>query len=423
MSTAAEPTIREGSEPPPLSRNRNFMLLWSGQAISSIGTEVSAVAYPLLVLAVTGSPAKAGFVGFMQTLPFLLLYMVAGSFVDRLDRRQVMLVCDGVRALALGSIPLALALDSLTFAQIAAVAFVEGCALVFFYLAEGAALPWVVARSQLPSAVARNEARAQAAELAGRPLGGVLFGLGRVAPFLFDAITYAIGFLTVLGIRTPLQGERKPGRHRLLQDMREGARFVLRQPLLRWIAVLVSTTNFLGGALLLALIVRASDLGASASQIGGLFVLSGIAGILGAMVAPAVQRRAPPAVVILGSVWLWIASVAAMAIVPTTLALGAVYSVYVVAGPAFNVVLAQYRYALVPDRLLARVQSVSLTVGWGSFPLGSLAGGLLLEHAGADSALLVLAGAGAVLAAAVTALPTIRRAERPENLRLQDAPD
>lgn len=400
-----------------LRHNRDFLLLWTGQAVSAVGTEISQIAYPLLVLALTGSAAQAGVVGFARTLPFLVLYAIAGVWVDRLDRRRVMLVCDAVRAVALASIPLALALGGLTVAQVAVVAFLEGAALVFFYLSEGAALPHVVTQAQLPVAVARNEARAQGAELVGRPLGGLLFAIGRAVPFAVDALTYAVGFAAMLGVRSRLQEPRAgTERRHLLAEMAEGGRFVARQPLMRIIAVLVCGANFLGGALVLVLIVRARDLGASSALIGAMFILSGLSGIAGASLAPALQRRLPPAVAILGALWLWSATIALMAAAPSVALLAVVYAAYVVAGPVFNVVLSQYRYALVPDRLLARVQSVSLTIGWGSIPLGSLAGGVLAERLGASAALLVLAAAGAVVALAVSAPPTIRRAPRPEGL-------
>jgi MFS family permease len=98
----------------PLWRNRDFLLLWSGQAISTVGTRISSLAYPLLVLAVTGSPAQAGLVGFAQTLPFLVWYLPAGALVDRWNRKWVMLVADAGRAAALGSVAGALVLDRLT---------------------------------------------------------------------------------------------------------------------------------------------------------------------------------------------------------------------------------------------------------------------------------------------------------------------
>ena len=188
-------------KPPPLWRNRDFTLLWSGQVVSTIGTRVSSLAFPLLVLALTHSPAKAGLVGFAQTLPFLLFYLPAGALVDRWNRKRVMLVADAGRALALGSLALALALDRLTLVQIAVVAFIEGSLFVFFQLSEGAALPHVVPKEQLPAALAQNQARDQGADLAGQPLGGFLFGIGHLVPFVFDAVSYAVSFVRLLFVR------------------------------------------------------------------------------------------------------------------------------------------------------------------------------------------------------------------------------
>src|SRR5207253_1248078 len=174
-------------KPTPLRRNRDFVLLWTGQVVSTLGTRVTGVAYPLLVLALTHSPAKAGIVGFAQTLPYMLFYLPAGALVDRWNRKRVMLIADAGRAFALGSIAIVLAVGSPPLAQIIAVAFVEGSLFVFFYLSESAALPQIVPKEQLATAVAQNQARVQGADLAGQPLGGALFGVSRLLPFAADA--------------------------------------------------------------------------------------------------------------------------------------------------------------------------------------------------------------------------------------------
>src|SRR5262249_33726730 len=108
-----------------LWRNRDYLLLWSGQLVSSIGTQASTLAFPLLLLAVTRSPAQAGFASALRAVPYLLLSLPAGALVDRWDRKRLMLLCDAGRALALGSIPLALALGRLTVAQLYLVSLVE----------------------------------------------------------------------------------------------------------------------------------------------------------------------------------------------------------------------------------------------------------------------------------------------------------
>ncbi len=132
----------------PLRHNCDFILLRSGQAISVLGSRISLIAFPLLVLSLTGSPGQAGIVGFLNTLPQLLFNLPAGVYVDRWNRKRVMIVCDIGRGIAMGSIPVALALGHLSIAQLYAVAFCEGSFAVFFNLAEGAAVPRVVAKEQ-----------------------------------------------------------------------------------------------------------------------------------------------------------------------------------------------------------------------------------------------------------------------------------
>ena len=168
----------------PLRRNRDFMLLWGGQTLSELGSQFSLVAYPLLVLALTGSAAKAGVVGFAKTVPIAVFALPAGALADRVNRKHLMVACDGVRAIALVTIPVALAAGGVPYAVIVAVAFIDGSGFVFSYVAERGALRQLVAREQLGEAVARNESRTFAANMAGPPLGGLLFGLGRAIPFL-----------------------------------------------------------------------------------------------------------------------------------------------------------------------------------------------------------------------------------------------
>jgi MFS family permease len=250
------------SAAPPLRKNRDFILLWSGQVVSTVGSEVSQLAYPLLVLALTHSPRDAGIVGFARALPFLLLYLPAGAYVDRWDRKLVMLVADAGRALALGSVGLWLALGSPPLAWLAITSFVEGSLFVFFQLSEGAALPQIVPKEQLPQAIAQNQARMQGAGLVGSPLGGALYGLSRLLPFVADAVSYAVSFVTLLFIRPAFQGGREQAQRNLRSEIGEGLGWLRRQPFLRAITACVAGTNFVHQALSLVLIVRLKDLGA-----------------------------------------------------------------------------------------------------------------------------------------------------------------
>lgn len=346
----------------------------------------------------------------------MLFYLPAGALVDRWDRKRVMLAADACRVAALGSLAVAVASDATTFGHIVAVAFVEGTGFVFFSLAESAALPQVVAKEQLSAAVAQNQARTQGADLVGSPLGGALFGVSRLLPFAADAVSYLVSFVSLLFVRPAFQEQRERGELRLWSDIREGVVWLWRQSFLRAGVALVAGSNFAFSAVILALIVRAKQLGASSATVGLILAFFGAGAIVGAIAAPWVQRHVHAKVIIIASFWIWAASALATAFITTPYGLGAVWIFGALFGPMFNVSFAAYRYALVPDRLLARVGSVALVVAWGAIPLGQLTAGFLLDKLGSKETILWLAAAMAAVAAAATASPSIRHAPRAEEL-------
>jgi MFS family permease len=156
-----------------LWRNQDFLLLWSGQAVSVFGTRVSNLALPLLALATTHSAAQAGLITSARMLPYLVLGLPAGALMDRWNRKAAMILCDLARCIALGSVPLAWMFGHLTIAQLYAVALVQGTAFVFFNVAEMACLPNVASREDLPQATAMDSAAGSAASLAGPALAAV----------------------------------------------------------------------------------------------------------------------------------------------------------------------------------------------------------------------------------------------------------
>jgi MFS family permease len=370
----------------------------------------------LLILAETHSPAKAGIVGFVQTLPYMLFYLPAGALVDRWDRKRVMLVADAGRALAIGSLALVLAFDGFTFAQVVVVAFVEGSGFVFFSLSESAALPQIVPKEQLPTAVAQNQARIQGADLAGQPLGGALFGISRLLPFAADAISYAVSFVSLLWVRPAFQEERERTPTRLRAEIVEGISWLWHQPFLRAGVLLVAGSNFAFSTMILALIVRAKNLGASSATVGLMLAFFGVGAIAGSIVAPSVQRRVHAKVVLIGSFWVWALGAFVSAFLHSPYALGAIWAFGAIFGPIFNVAFSAYRYALVPDRLLARVASAALVVAWGAIPLGQLTAGFLVEQIGAVDTILVVAALSAAVGIMATSSRAIRTAPRAEEL-------
>jgi MFS family permease len=399
-------------EPVPLRRNRDFNLLWSGQALSDLGTRISGIAVPLLVLAVTGSPAKAGIAEFAGAVPLLVLTLPAGALVDRWNRKRLMIVFDAIRCLAYASLAAAIALDRIWFVHVVAVLVVDSSGFVFVSVAERSALRHVVADEQLPTALARNQAREYAALLGGTPLGGLLYSLGRLVPFLFDAISYAISVLSLAAVRAQLQGERVATSRRLLREVREGLGWFWRQPFIRTTSLLVMGSDFVLNALWLAVIVIARERGASAALIGALFAFLGVGGMLGAFVAPRLSRRLSARVVVVATMWLE-AALLPLLFLPGAVTPGIVYGAMFLLHPTWNAVVMAYRIRLTPDELLGRVQSVGMLLSLGAVPFAFLGVGFALEGLGTTPTVLALLGVMVVVAVAAAASPAIRAVSAP----------
>ena len=403
----------------PLRRNRDFVLLQVGQGLSTLGSTGTQIAYPLLVLATTHSPAKAGVVGFANILPYALFALLAGVAADRWNRKRVMILMDLVRVLAMTSIVVALALGHLTFAQVVVAAFVEGSAFVFFNIAEVGALRAVVPGRQLPDAAAAEQARLSAVTLAGPPLGGALFGIARSLPFLFDAVSYAFSVASLLWMRTPFQTERERDTAPLRAQIREGIAWLWHQPYLRTSALIFAGNNFVFQAIFLVFVVVAKRHGLSGGTIGALIAVFGVSALAGSLVAPRAAKLLSIRSIMLLNQWLNGLFVVYLA-VPSPYTLIACVVPVAFVGPWLNAVVIGYRTAVTPDHLVGRVSSVARNVALLAQPLGPLAAGLMLAAFSSRTTVLALAAACFALAAFSTVSPSIRNA--PSLDELDDIP-
>jgi hypothetical protein len=440
MGVAADGPVPGGLERVvPLRRNRDFQLLWGGQAVSVLGSQTSKIAYPLLVLAMTGSPAKAGIAGFAAMLGYLLFPLLAGGLADRHDRKRIMIACDALRLAAVGSIAVAGWAAHITYVQVLVAGFVEGTASVFFGLAQRGALPMLVHPSQRSAAIGQNEARQNAAQLAGPALGGWLFGLSRAAPFAADAASYLASLVTLPFIKTPMQlpptaaapasgsasasgsrGLRAPassspsasGSRGLRASLGEGLAWSWREPFLRYSAFFAASVNLLLQVLTLGIIVLARHDGASPAQVGLIVGCTGAGGLAGALVAPRLAARIPAGLAITGCMWIWTALLALIVLVRVPLWLCPIVAAFGFVGPTWNVSVQTYRMLITPNELLGRTSSLALQLGWGVIPLGSLLAGFLLQAVSPTAAMTAVAAGMAVTAVAATALAPIRDAGR-----------
>ena len=402
------------SSPPALWRNPDFLLLWSGQAVSSVGTRVSSLAYPLLALAITGSPVLAGLVGALASVPYFILMLPAGALVDRWDRKRVMILCDLGRAAAMGSIPLALAAGPLTPIHLALVALADGTLSAFFDLAAASALPRVVEARGLPQALSATSIADQLSRMVGPALGGLLYGLSRALPFLADAASYAVSVVSLLFIRARFQGERAPAAEKVWAEVRVGMRWLWRQPLLRFLALLVGGLNLFSMGFPLIMIVRAQQLGADAFTIGLLFATGGVGGIVGAAVTPWLHRRYRFGDLVVGVTWVWVITWVPYALAPSLLLLSLANVLGWLIVPMLYVTVSAYRLAVVPDELRGRVSSAYNLVTAGAQPLSLAATGWLLGAVGPSATILLITAPQAILAALATAHARLRATPRLE---------
>ncbi|MBA3734697.1 MAG: MFS transporter [Actinobacteria bacterium] len=362
----------------PLRWNRDFVLLQVGQALSAVGSEASGIAYTLLVLALTASPAKAGVAAFARLVPYGLFALPAGVAVDRFNRKWLMIWADVVRVVALAALGVSIATDHLTFAQIVIVAFVEGTMFVVFNIAEIGAVRSVVPGPQLQRAFATEQARMSSVYLAGPSLGGALFGVARSVPFLVDAISYAFSTGTLLAMRTPFQEEREERETAgIWTQIKEGLAWLWAHRFLRTCALLFVVTNFLFGAFELVLIVAAQRQGVFSAAIGALVAVTGAFSLLGSLAAPRFLKMFAMRTVLVGAAWLSLGLVAFVA-EPNVFVLVGATAPFIFFNPTVNAMVIGYRVAIVPDRLQGRVNSVARSMALLAMPLGPVVAGLLL---------------------------------------------
>jgi MFS family permease len=392
------------------------MLLQAGQMLSNVGTQTTSIAYPLLVLAITHSPAKAGIVAFARSLPWVLFALPAGLAADRWNRRRLMVGSDVVRALALGALATTILLGRVAFWQVVVVAFVEGTASTLFLGARPGALRAVVPAHQLPAATAAETGRQAAVLVAGPPLGGALFGLTRGLPFLVDTVSYAFSMLSLLAMRTPFQEEREPHVESVRSRLAEGFHFVWGQPFLRTCALLFGLANFVGPGVLFAVVVIGKEQGLSSGEVGALVATFGGCLLLGSFLSPFVRRLLPVRAVLVLELWTWVGC-ALFLVWPNVYVLTAGILPTALAIPSTDSVVHGYRIAMTPDRLLGRAESVRSLISLLIAPLGPLIAGVLLGAASARAAIAVFAAAGLVLAVWGTLSPSIRTAPSLDELQ------
>jgi len=365
-----------------LWRNRNFMLLWSGQTVSEVGSAVTQLALPLTAVVVLGATTfQVGLLTAATFAAFALIALPAGAVVDRRAKRRVMVWCDSARVLIIGWVPLAAALGVLAMWQLYGVALSAGVCTVFFDVSYQSYLPVVVSRDQLVDGNGKLSATQSFAQVSGPSLGGGLVGLvGAATAMTADAASYLVSVASLLAIRAPEQPPPRQ-RRRLRAEIGEGLSFVLRHPILRKIAACTGTANLFSAvttALEIIFLVRV--LHVRPAGVGLLLAAAGLGGIAGGIVSGRLARR-------IGSARLIWFSMLVLGLPEFLVPLAepgwrvAAYPVGFAAGSftavVYNVAQVSYRQAICPPHLLGRMNAAMRWVVWGTLPLGGLIGGAL----------------------------------------------
>jgi MFS family permease len=410
VAPAAEPPPATGTPDVSLRRNRDFLVVLFGQGISSFGDAVSNTAMPLLVLALTGSGFAMGIVGVLSTLPDLLVGLPAGAYADRWDRRRMMLGADLGRAVLTALVPVSVWLGGPTLAVIIGVAFPLNVLRVLWLAAYTAAVPGLVGRAQVPRANGIFEAVFNVGWIVGPALAGLLASvIGPGAVIAIDAATFLVSALALFLVRRPLRPERRAEPTHLVEDVREGIRYVVRQPTLRAVIALWTTTSVITAGLVSVLIFYLTvDRGDGPQAVGVVLSAFAIGSLGGSLLAARLAPKAVGLVMILGAGGIGLTLVASVGSPVPVMAAAAL-----VAGALNANVLVAYvslRTLLSPDALLGRVGATARTVSVGLMPVGSLVAGIALDSVGGA---VTLAAMGALLIAAAggfALLPAVRRA-------------
>ncbi|MFD9741752.1 MFS transporter [Umezawaea sp. NPDC059074] len=415
--------MSEASVETPLARNRNYNILWSSLLFSELNNAILAIAFPLLVLATSGSVAELGVVLTVLAAATMLATVPAGVVADRWNRKRVMLVCQAVRivSLVVGCLVVLRGLDP--FPYLVAMALLEGLAGSVFAPAEDAALPQVVPTSQLSQAIARNTARPFVANLLGPVAAGLLFGVHHVLPFLLGAAMLFVSFAALLFLSLPYRAEVEEDEEAGVgADLVEGFRWVLRHPVIRATMVWLVFTQLFFSALVLIVLTASGEYDLAPGVTGVMMAFLGAGGILGAVFASKMVDLLPSSVIVVGFTMVTAAMTAVMALVPPGIPLGLVLFATAFFIPVTATTVMTYQMVVTPDELRGRLSGIVGLGAEGASALGPLAGTAMVVLAGGRSttSLLVCGACLAVVAVGSLLSPTLRRF--PSVRETEDAP-
>ncbi|HVH50553.1 MAG TPA: MFS transporter [Gaiellaceae bacterium] len=366
----------------------DFLKLWTGQSISELGSQVSQLAIPwLAAVGLHASPFAFSLLGVLGFLPFILFALPAGVWVDRLRRRQILIVGDASRAMLLGLIPILWAAGVLQIWHLLVLQFVIGIFTVFFDVAYQSYLPALIEREHLVDGNSKLQLTVSVAQVAGPSTSGALIA-AITAPYAIvgDAISFVISAVFMLRMKhrenLPRQDAGLP-RAKMWPQVKEGLAWVLGNRNLRAVAGCTGTSNFCSSvmfSIVILYLVRVLHL--SSVEVGAVFAVGSGGSIVGALVANRLQKRIGVGNAIVFASILFSAGGIAFPLAPRAFPLPVLMAgmlLFGFGGVAYNIVQVSYRQAITPERLQGRMNAAMRWIVWGTIPLGTLAGGAITQ--------------------------------------------
>jgi MFS family permease len=381
-----------------LWRHPDFLKLWSGETISLFGTQITALALPLTAaLVLKASPAEMGFLATVEFLPFLLLSLFAGVWVDRLTRRPILIIADIGRGILLGTIPAAFFLNVLSIELLYVVGLLTGIMTVFFDVAYMSYLPALIERDQLVEGNGKLEISRSTAQISGPGLAGTLVQIvSAPVAILIDAVSYFVSAFFIGLIKKPEVKEVRPSTENksIWREIGEGLGIVFGNPVLRSIAACTGTNNFFSNILFVVFtLYMVNELKLEPAIIGLIFAISSTGSLIGALGANWAAKRFSLGCAFIGSsaisfVNLLIPLTGAASLTTVPFLIAAMFS-SALGSTIYNINQVSLRQAITPDRLQGRMNASMRFVVWGTIPVGSLMGGFLGETFGLRTTLLI----------------------------------
>jgi MFS family permease len=398
---------------PPLRKNRDFILLWTGAGYAALGRQIGFIAFPLLMIFQLGSPADAGLVSFAALLPMLVIQLPAGVMVDRWDRRRMMILCDIAGLAAMGSVGIAVFLGHVWLLHVMAAAFIESSAGIIYQLCEESAVRNIVHKSHLYQAISQNEARTRAASLLGSPAGSGLFALARWLPFGVACVGHVAALINLMLIKVKFQKERTQAPRKVRVEVAEGFAWLWGQKFVRAAIAVVAGSNLLFQIMTLALYVIIRNHHGSPATIGAIAVVMGVGGVLGALSGSKWLKWLNVSVLVIGALGIWTILTTAMAFTSNPWVLAVLFGGTTFVGAALNVSAGTTMNRVTPDEIRGRAMSVAMLFAFGANSVGALIGGFALKQFSTSHVVLAVGAVMLVLTIIAAVSPAIRRPDLP----------